>query len=168
MVVIIIVGIMATLFVPTFFQRRSEPALQKFTTDLNALLQVGVLEAMRTGVVHRVRFDLEKEKVDLEVAQGDNADPTGSTATYAPVFSAAAQTVIAIPDDVDIRKFFIGKEDELSGGLKSKKVWFFIGPDGAVQDVSLVVNDVELNETVTLMTNPFSGQLVMYEGFQKP
>jgi hypothetical protein len=159
---------MAALFVPTFFQRRSESVMQTFVTDLNALMQVGVLDAMRTGLLHRVKFDLEKSQVMLEAAQNADVDPMSPSAPFAPVFSAAAQTVIELPDALDIRKFFIGKADELAGGFKNKKVWLFIGPDGSVQDVTIVITDTENEQTVSLMTNPFSGQLVMYEGLQKP
>lgn len=168
MVVILIIGGMAALFVPTFFRRSSESATQTFVTDLNALMQVGVLEAMRTGLLHRVKFDLEKSHVMLEAAQHADVDPQSISAPFVPVFSAAAQTVIPLPDALDIRKFFIGKTDELAGGLKNKKVWLFIGPDGSVQDVTMVIADTENEQTVSLMTNPFSGQLVMYEGVQKP
>lgn len=168
MVVIVIIGTMTTLFVPSFFRRSAESDIQTFVTDLNALMQVGVLDAMRTGLLHRVKFDLEKSQVMLEAAQNADVDPTSATAPFAPVFSAITQTVISLPDALDIRKFFIGKTDELAGGFKNKRVWLFIGPDGSVQDVTIVITDTEREQTVSLMTNPFSGQLVMYEGIQKP
>lgn len=167
MVVILIIGAMATIFVPTFFRRGSASVMQTFVTDLNAMVQVGVTEAQRTGLLHRVKFDLEKSQVMLEAAQKPDVDPTSTNTAFNPVFSAVAQTVIPFVDELTLRHFFIGKTDELGGGFKNKKVWFFIGPDGSVQDVTLVISGQQ-NETITLMTNPFSGQLVVYEGSQKP
>lgn len=171
-VVIAIIGVMTAMIIPRLFQQPVSP-LEAFATELSALVQAGVVEAVRTGHVHRVMFDFNAGKVMLEVARKKDSDPTAAGAAFDPTFSAIAATSIALPVDdrnvppTIVRHFFLDKEDLLTGG-KSKTAWFFIGPDGTVQDVSIVLQDAESDYTVSLVTNPFTGSLVMYDGIKKP
>ena len=160
MVVLAIIGVMTTIVVPRLFYRSVATPLDTFAVGLNALIQAGVLEAIRTDRLHRVFFDFEKKKVTLEAAQKKDADPLSTTTQFAPVSSVA--TVLNIPEDLDFRHFYIGTVDEM-GGARVTAIHFFIGPDGSVQDVTIEIKDVEQDTTITLMTNPFSGQLVMYD-----
>jgi prepilin-type N-terminal cleavage/methylation domain-containing protein len=166
MIVLVIIGIMATIVVPRLFYRPAKPPLDTFVYELNRLLQASILEAIRTELLHRLFFDFKKNQVFLEVASKKNVDPQAPATLYHRVGSLAVPTEIVIPENLIFRHFYIGAIDEMVG-LGKGTIHFFIGPDGAVQEVTIVIAD-ENNNTITLMTNPFSGQLVLYEGIKKP
>lgn len=165
-VVILIIGIMATVAIPSFL-RRNTAAWDEFTTQLNALVQVGSFDAMSDGKLRRVLFDFDNDQVALQVTNKPDADPQDANTPFVTEQSALADTAITWPVALEMRNFFIGKEDEIPGG-STKKVWFFIGPDGTVQDVTLVIFDSEQDRTMTLFTNPFTAQLTVYDGIKKP
>lgn len=162
-VAIAIMGAMAAFVLPRLFKRPAALPLDTFAVELNALVQAGVMEAMESGLVQRVFFDFDKSMVKLETFPHKNGDPTASGASFQPTTSAISATEIYIPDEVKIRKFFVG-DKELLGGDRSKTAWFFIAADGKTQEVTLVMTDTERDYSITLQTNPFAGNLVMYEG----
>lgn len=165
-VAIVILGIMATFIVPPFF-RQPEPPIETFAYALNSLIRTGILDAIETERVHRIYFDFKKEKVTLETATKQNVDANATTATYLPVTAVASNTVIDLParDVLQFSQFYIGSVEERG---KLDYIYFFIGADGSVQDVTIIVTDLEHKITKTLMINPFSGQLVLYDGIKKP
>lgn len=165
-VAITIIGIMATLVVPRFFQR-TKPVGEVFITDLNTLLQHAILDAMSDGRLHRIRFDFERDRVVLEAAKRLDADPADMSEQFVPVESPYVVTYLEWPNVLEMKHFFIGKVDEMFGGT-TKEVWFFVGNDGTVQDVTLVIRDDERDKTVSLVTNPFTAQLTVYDGIRKP
>lgn len=166
-VVIIIIGIMATLVVPKLFERTTSPT-EIFIEELSALVQTGSLEALIHGKNYRVLFDFENNVV-LEVST-ENSEKDAGKLHYTPVFLPQVKTDITIPsnDEIEFKHFFIENKDELSGGLTTKKTWFFINAHGMVQQVTIVLVDKKTGRTVSLVSNPFSGQLVEYEGIKKP
>jgi hypothetical protein len=159
---------MATLVVPRLFQRTSSPA-QTFFEELSALVQAGALGALANGKSYRVTFDFKtKNNVVLETSSQNSKSAVD--AQYSPVYLPQAKTDIAIPDEDDMafKHFFIEQKDELSGGLSTKRIWFYINAEGMVQEVTIVLEDKRTGATVSLVSNPFSGQLVEYEGVKKP
>ena len=166
-VAIAIMGVMAAFIIPRLFQRPTVLPLDAFVTELSALVQAGVVEAISSGHAQRVMFDFDKAVVKLETLQKKGGDPSESAASFKPTISAAANTEIMIPDSIKFRQFFVGNE-ELLAGARSKTAWFFINAEGVLQEVTLVISDTERDYTVTLQTNPFMGNLVMYEGVRRP
>ena len=166
MVAIVIIGIMATFIVPPFF-RQAAPPIDTFASELNNLIRTGILDAIETDRVHRIYFDFVKTRISLETATKKVADADLKSARYVAVQSVAAPTVVDLPEDDVLRvvHFYIGATEER---MPLNFIYFFIGADGTVQDVTIVLLDVETKLTKTLMINPFSGQLVIYEGSRKP
>ncbi len=166
---IAIIGVMAAFLMPRLFMRPALTPVDEFAQNLGALVQAGVIDALDSGRAQRVMFDFKNSTVKLETLQQRGGDPSSSTAQFMPSTSMAAATEIAIPDQEQVRieQMFVGNE-ELLGGAKSKSAWFFIGSDGRVQEVTIVLVDVERDAAVSLITNPFSGNLVMYAGARKP
>lgn len=155
----LIMGIMTAIFIPSMFYRPTQPPLDTFIQQMNGLIQTGVLEAIRTNVLHRIFFDFTKNRITLEIAQQKNTTAEDKTAPYIPVTDLATPVTIIIPDSLQtpFPHFYIGPTEE-TGNLKT--IYFFIGADGSVQEVKFDVIDIENKIKITVMTNPFSGQLV--------
>lgn len=167
-VVITVIGIMATFVIPSFFLRRATSPIDRFAEEFSALVQAGVIAAVDTGRAQRVMFDFKESVVKLETMQQASGDPNASTAQFVPATSLIAATEIDLPDpeEVQVKQLFVGGE-ELLAGAKSRTAWFFISADGRVQEVALTLVDVEAGLTVQLITNPFSGRVVLHEGARK-
>ena len=155
----LIMGIMTAIFIPSMFYRSAQPPLDRFVQQLNELIQTGIVEAIRTNVLHRIFFDFTKNMITLEIAQQKNTTAEEKTAPYAPVVNLATPVTIIIPDSLQtpFPHFYIGPTEETSS---LKTIYFFIGADESVQEVKFDVIDIENKIKITLMTNPFSGQLV--------
>lgn len=165
-VVLLILGVMATVLIPQFLYRKTA-AWDSFATGLNSLVQTGSYNAMSDGALRRVLFDFEQDKIMLQVTTKPGVSAQEAGSSFNTEQSALAETVVPWPISFEMRHFFIGKDDEVAGS-RNKKVWFFIGPDGTVQDVTLVIFDSEDERIRTLITNPFTAQLTVYDGIQKP
>jgi len=160
---------MATLVVPKLFQRTTSP-MQTFVEELNNLVRAGSFEALTNGQAYRVTFDFKGNRnVVLETSSQQDAQKNAQEIKYFPVSLPQAKTDIEIPDDeeIEFKHLFIENKDELSGGLTTKKTWFYINAEGMVQEVTIVLADKKTGVTVSLVSNPFSGQLVEYEGIKK-
>lgn len=158
-VAMVIIGIMATLVVPTFFRRAQSP-LDTFVVELQSLVQAGIFEAEKTGLLHRVFIDLKGNRILLEAAKNGQVTAQDGSSFFVPVAVSYTGTEIEIPEIVSFRQCMINGIDELAGGFVTKTVWFFIDGEGAVQDIRLGLVETETNQAVTLTTNPFSGQLM--------
>lgn len=156
---------MATVSIPYLFQRQGD-VFGAFVTELNNLVQAGVLNAQSTGKVHKVLFDLDTQSITLQHAKKNQIDIHDTSELFVPADLSAIVSEIFLPDDIEIRNFYVGKDDEFVG--ITKKIWFFIGIDGTVQDVTIVIADVIKNQTYSLITNPFTAQLLVYNGIKKP
>lgn len=159
-IVIAIIAIMATIFIPRFLSK-TVPVSEVFIEELSALVQAGSLHALAEKQ-HRVLFDFKAFTITLESAPSQKVE---STTNYVSVFIPGTKTTIYIPDDVDIKHLFIETTDER---FRSEKAWFFINAEGVVQEVSIVIAELDTGKTVSLVSNPFSGRLVEYEGITKP
>lgn len=160
---------MATLVVPRLFERRTSP-METFIEELQNLVQAGSFEALTTGRAHRVTFDFSGNRnVILEISPQKNSQKNADALNYVPVSLTQTKTNIEIPseDDVEFQHLFIENKDELSGGLTTKKTWFYINAEGMVQEVAVVLADKKTGAAASLVSNPFSGQLVKYEGVKK-
>lgn len=165
-IVVMIIGILATIMVPRLF-RRPVDRRQVFVGRLNQLMQEGVQRALETGTTYRIKCDFEGGRVVLESATkaGDSGDLV--TQQFVPVESLYGKMWFDIPTGLIFRNLFVEGKDELLGGT-TKQTWFFIGGNGAVQMVTFVMADENFEEPQSAILNPFTKQFVVYDGVHKP
>jgi len=168
MVVILIIGLLATIAPPLFRGMRPAAERETFITQLNGLTKSALVDALKTGKIHGITFFIEKKRVELGGYAGKrNLPPTQKTLSNA---------VIKIPKQLEIKNFYVEGKDELAryGAKVSKEIWFFVFPQGFSQAVIINMYDTKdkiggrRNRPIGLVLNPFSVQFEVYNEFKKP
>jgi len=173
LVVIAIIGILSAVIMPNI--QRSTPRYEReeFIARFNTLVQYGWQQSLITHMVHRVHVDVAKKMITLTIAT-DEKDKSGEP-VFKPIPDAAYDTECVIPEQILIKQFFIEGFDMMTkfGRSKSASVWFYIVPEGMVQNV--VINFMDTKDvrddqplSVGLVINPFTAQFKTYDTFQKP
>lgn len=174
MVVIAIIGIIGAIIVPNFRARGPRYERENFISSLNGLVQLGWQQALTTGKLHKVIINFEKMSLSLHVSARAHV-PNEKEDSFVPVHGAYLNTEISIPEQLKIKQFFIEGYDEIGryAGRKTAESWFFILPNGMVQDVVINLMDTadtinEKSRPVGLVLNPFSAEFTVYDEYQKP
>lgn len=173
LVVIMIIGILGTMIVPNF--QRSTPRYEReaFIARLNTLVQYAWQQALMTHKIYRVIVDVGKKTITLAV-QAPEKDRSGED-VFKPIVNSVEDTQIVIPDQIVIKQFFVEGFDMMTkhGRNATASIWFYIIPEGMVQNVVINCNDTKDLQNdhalaVGLVLNPFSAQFKVYDTFQKP
>ncbi len=172
LVAIIIIGIMAAIVIPNLAPRRASAERNAFIAKLNGLMSFAWQNALTTGLIHKVVFDITHKTVSLQQAtEKKSSEGDVKFDSFGGTYFA---TSIAWPHNLQIKNFYLEGFDEMkrsSGG--AKEIWFFVMPDGLTQRVTLNIidsNDVKQNgrpERISLVLNPFNAQFVVYDTFKK-
>lgn len=170
MIGIAIIGFIASMIAPLLGPAQAGETRKKFISDLNSLVQLGWQQAVVSGKVHRVFFNIKERIafVEKELNANDATKPT-----FAPLKQMVTASRFSWPDSLDIKQFIIEGSDEMkrfSSG--AKEVWFYIIPDGLTQQVTINLLDKEKNidnkpVRVGLVLQPFIAQFKVYDVFQK-
>lgn len=175
LVVIALIGVMATIVIPNFFGAQQGYERKNFIGQLNTLLKSGQSHAITDHKLHQLFFDFKNKKIELRY-QTDQKDKKGEIA-YAKVPGMYAYTSMDIPDNIEIKNFYIDNSgfDEMSkfSGGKSGELWFYIVPEGLTQEA--IINFVDTKDRLYsdkprptgLVLNPFTAQFKVYDAFQK-
>ena len=173
MIVIVIIGIIGAITVPNLQRTTPRYERESFIARFNTLLRYGWQQALITHKVHRINVDIGKRLITLTV-DSEEKDKSGES-TFVAIKDPVEDTTISIPDQLNIKQFFIEGFDMMTKFSRSKtaSVWFYIIPEGMVQNVVINMTDtkdVRDNQArpVGLILNPFSAQLKIYDSFQKP
>ena len=173
LVVIAIIGILSAVIMPNI--QRSTPRYEReeFIARFNTLVQYGWQQSLVTHLLHRINVDVGKKVITLTVAT-DQKDKSGEF-VFKPIPDAVYDTECVIPEQIVIKQFFIEGFDMMTKFAQSKtaSVWFYIVPEGMVQNV--VINFMDTKDirddqplSVGLVLNPFTAQFKTYDTFQKP
>jgi prepilin-type N-terminal cleavage/methylation domain-containing protein len=173
MIVLVLIGVLGSMVMPNL--QRSTPRYEReeFIARFNALTQLAWQQALITHKAQQISVDIKKRIIFLSSATGDT-DRSGQP-VFKPAIGLVQKTSLPIPEQIDIKQFFIEKFDMMTRSTRGKadEVWFYIIPEGMAQDV--VVNFIDtkdmLNNTprpVGLVLNPFTAQFKIYDAFQKP
>jgi len=170
MVVIFILGLMATMVIPRFINREPAAEWPNILDDLNSLILFARQEAISYQRVYRLTFTATPPtRQDSVVVEEELENPEKPGAKiYKPVTSYV-NTKYIMPASVKIRAIYIGKEKVISEGEPGSAHCYII-PDGLVQD-SLVLlsrkNEMgEMGGSFKIM--PFFGRFEFFEGYTKP
>ncbi|MGE0206655.1 MAG: Tfp pilus assembly protein FimT/FimU [Candidatus Babeliales bacterium] len=173
MVVILILGIIATIAVPALQNRLPGYQRKQFIAEVDSLSRLAWQEALVQQKALRLLFTLDKRLMSVQIATG-GFDKDGNP-TFAPVDIPYLKSSYQWPDSIEIKQFFIGKKDFLTRpGIKTETIWFYYAPEGLVQPVIINMLDTSNQDAqgkarqISLVMNPFTGQFKEYEEFQKP
>lgn len=172
MVAIAIIALLATIVVPNLQRQRVVQERRAFIDKLQALTQLAWRQALTTGKVHRLSFDIKKRSISLAVATNKN-DAKGNS-QFESARGYQLHTTITWPTSLDIKNFFIEGVDEMSRymGKATEETWFYLFPEGMSQAVIInIAEEVDRQggrREIGLVLNPFSGQFKEYDKFQKP
>lgn len=173
MIVIAIIGVLGTIIMPNI--QRTTPRYERevFIARFNSLVQYGWQQSLLTHKMHRITVDVGKKLITLTTDSGER-DRSGEI-VFKPIENAVDDTECALPENIVIKQFFIEGFDMMTKFARSKtaSVWFYIVPEGMVQNV--VINFVDTKDLqddqlrqVALVLNPFTALFKTYDAFQKP
>jgi prepilin-type N-terminal cleavage/methylation domain-containing protein len=168
MVVILLLGIVATIVVPNLQQRVPGHKRKAFISELNTLLALGWQQAFVTQKIHRIYFDVVDRIVKLE---SEEPGPVEKEVVYKPVIQTYRTSSYEWPEEITIKNFYIDGIDELNQPERNTtSVWFYIMPEGLSQAVVINIEDTSQSQPIRLglVLNPFTVQLKEYDTFQKP
>lgn len=157
LIALALLALLSAIIIPRL-RRRSVPVEQELMRRLNELTRFGQLDALMTGMLHRIRFDFKSSRVILEQAS-KKRDSQGHI-QFEPVNITYSTTTFSIPQALEIEKFFIkGKNMLTSGeGIKTTGVWFYLVPEGMAQEVTINLRNTQNQQPTSLVINPFTAQ----------
>ena len=171
LIAIAIIGMMIATVIPYMQQMRTGYERKQFIARINSLSQVAWQQAVITGSVHRIMFNMKERIAFVE------RDVTKSVLTkkldFEPI-KVGEGSSMSWPRSIEIKQFIVGGYDEMRrfAGKRTETVWFYIIPDGMTQAVT--INGVDRSELIEgrpkqfgLVMNPFFGQFKVYDAFQK-
>lgn len=171
MVVILLLGIMATILIPNIAYVRPGYERRAFVAQVNNLLRFAWRDALISQKIHRIHFDLKKRIIRVQVEGAEH----GNEKKFYDVKTQYVKSWYEWPEHIIIKQLFVGKEEQLQRpGTKTESAWFFIVPEGMSQEVIInALTTIEKDEKgkekqIGLVINPFTAQLNAYETFQKP
>lgn len=168
LVVMFLIGIMATFGLRLIENLRPAHKEEQFVDHVRTLLAIAWQGALASGKVHRLYFDIKKRTMRVEMQTNE---PFEEKEIFEPVMRRYDQAQFSWPSTIAFKQFYIqGAESLRKPGIKTEAIWFYVMPDGMVQDVIMNVEETVNAHTVpfSLVINPFTAQLVKYETFQKP
>lgn len=157
LVALALLALLSAIVIPRL-RKRSIPAEQEFTRRLNDLTRLGQLEALMTSALHRIRFDLKNGRVMLEQAS-KKRDSQGHL-QFEPVRITYNTTAFALPEPLEIEKFFVKGKNLLTGGegIRTTGAWFYLVPEGLAQEVTINLRNTQNQRSTALVINPFTAQ----------
>lgn len=168
-----IVGFIATAIVPSLWRRSPGYERKQLISQLNSFTQHVWHQAMKTGKVFKVVFNLKTLQVELEQETDKKAD--NGESVFEPVKRVYFSRSFAWPKELPIKQFIVEGSDLMARyvGKASDKVWFFVIPEGLTQEVTINMIDTKdllqnkKPREIGLVLNPFSAQFSVYDVFQK-
>lgn len=173
-IVIMLIALLGAIVVPNLRSRNPGYERKKLFDTLEGIVNVAQLEAVKKNTVHRVFFDLKSRQIRLEAASKETT--SGGAPVYKPASTPSIKSNILMPENLEIKNFFIKGRDELGAarGHSTDTLWFYITPEGVAQEViinMLDTNDLGANNNpaqASAVLNPFTLQFTLYDEFQQP
>jgi len=169
MVVIVLVGIVATVVFPRLFVRKPKAEWPNILDDLNNMVFFARQEAISDQKVYRLFFRSNTQASDFVVVEKEEKDPENPTKKiYEQVRSYYFETKYEFDESVKMVAFYSDGKEQFEANKNN--AYCYVVHDGLVQDVMIRFvkkkNDKEIKTTFKMQ--PFRGEFAMYEGFLKP
>jgi prepilin-type N-terminal cleavage/methylation domain-containing protein len=136
-IVILIIGIIATGVLPRIVGKT--PSYKKFLNNINYITQKGIINSIEKSESSIILVDLNTNSIYLQTIKKENISK------------------IDYDNKIDIIDFLINGKSQFSIDSKKLQFWFYINKDGIVQNVNIIIKDNNLNKSLNLEVNPFSG-----------
>ena len=169
MVVVVLVGIAATIIIPRLYMRKPHAEWQTVLDSLNNMVFFARQEAISDQKVYRLLFKSNPNSQDYVVVEQENIDVDDQTKkVYEQVSSYYFDTRYDFDESIKMVAFYVGGKEQFEE--KKDTGLCYVVPNGLVQDVMIrLVRKKDNKESrVSFKMMPFEGKFVMYEGFSKP
>lgn len=171
MVAIVIIGILASFLLPNLGRTRPRYEREEFIARLSGLAQLAWRQAVISGNIHRIKFNIKERFALIESQQVSESGK--KTQEYKPIEGQYVPSKITWQPRFEVRQFLIEGIDEMRHGTsRTTEAWFYVMPDGLAQEV--IINFVDTVDLVDgkprpfgLVLNPFNAQFTAYAAFQK-
>lgn len=165
MIAIAIIGLVMAVGVPNYRARLVRLERDTFFANLKGIIEFARQRAMVSNKISKVTFDIANHTAWIEL-QTQQKDIKGEP-LFERIKSGPARASITWNERFVFRSFVIEGVDELArygAGKTTEEVWFFIVPDGIVQEVMFTVADTrdmirKKAHQFVCTINPFSGAL---------
>lgn len=161
---------MASIVIPNLHVLQPDYERKEFIAELEGLISLTWQNALTTGKMHRVYFDLKKHMIIAQIEE--TVTQKADQSKYAPIVNSYYPTSVHWPEDITVKQFFIDGQDQLKliRGA-AEELWFYIMPDGIAQPTVINcvrVRDDETTEEIGLILNPFTLKLTDHGRFAAP
>jgi hypothetical protein len=165
-----ILGIMAAVIVPNMWRIAPNYQRAQFTTTLNQLSALAWQNALRTHLLHRVFFDIEKKIVQVEVEIPESVQGKQQKKQFKLVDTTYRKPQYRWPEGLEIQQFFIDGVNQFKSGTRIETLWYYVLPEGLAQEVIINILDKAGAQPpeMSLVLNPFTAQFKEYDAYQKP
>lgn len=164
MVVLFIIGLIAAIALPNLQGLLPGYKRREFIANLQTIFSLTRQHALATNKAHRVFFDFKKRTIQVEYE--DTISKEGQP-IFKPVQGTYQKYSLQWPETVEIKQFYIQGQDEMArAGREVLTGWVYIVPQGYAQD--LIINMMDGSKQISLVLNPFTMRLKVYDSFQKP
>lgn len=158
-VAITIMGIVAAIVIP---QLRKSPVSTRMValSAINTMTNMAHSNAMMTGVIHRVSFDIKRRIIEIEKSTGTRG--VDGNLIFKTVDIPYAKTTVDFPRYFEIQRFFVAGRDQLARyDIEVTAVWFYLVPEGLAQEVRIDAIDLETDSRFSLVLNPFTARFAL-------
>ena len=154
MVVILIIGLMASMILPRLVQRSPDAAWPAIADECNNMLYFARQEALTSQKIHRLVFNKKERSMHVEVDAGEKKP---GVRDYQKVHSHYFTSSYTLPETVDFLSMKRGKKELFA---ENKGVAYcYVVPHGLVEDgvIRLERNEIEKTSAIHFTVQPFLG-----------
>lgn len=171
MIVLLLISIAGSFVIPTFFGKRHGVIRKQFIADFTTLVQETLFQAITTGKIHQLFFDIQNQEILVKVHEPSlHEDDMHQQFELAP--ADAFTPKMKLSQQLVIKNFYIQGIDEVKAGSIMNEIWFYIMPDGSSQTVIINIEDQDPDSLdfhpFSISINPFYSQVQEHDAFQKP
>lgn len=169
MVVIVLIGILATLIIPRLYMRKPEAEWQNVLDSLNNMVFFARQEAISDQKVYRLLFNAKPNGSNFVVVEQEEIDEEEPTKKmYKQVKSYYFDTRYDFNEMIKMVAFYSNGKEQFE---ENKDIGLcYVVPNGLVQDVMirLVRKKEDKTSKVSFKMMPFKGEFIMHEGYSRP
>ena len=169
MVVIVLIGFVATIGLPRLFHRPPSSEWKTIVEDINNLVLFARQEAISNQKNYRLKFKSISKGIDFVVVEEEKDDPEKPDhKIYERAYSPYFNTNYILSEYVKITGVYHGKNETMADN--KNEGYCFVIPDGLVQDVLVHLTRRHEGEEskASFKMMPFLGGFEYFDGFVKP
>ena len=169
MVVVMLVGMMATMGLPRLFHRPPATEWPVIMQDFNNLVFFARQEAISNQTIYRLTFNSNDKGPDFVMVEEEKDDTEKpGRKFFERVYSPFLTTKYELSEYIKIKAVYYGKTEMMA---ENKGIGYcYVVSDGLVQDVIVhllrIYDGVESKVSFKMM--PFLGNFEYFDGFVKP